>query len=207
MKFAPILILAFAYVGIADAAPTVQVNGSAAPITVAVGASITATVAGGPGNPGDWLGVYAVGASSAPTPASWKWLETDTAINAVPAPPGVTSGTVHLVVPGAAGQYQVRFLTNNSYNVVASSPVITVGVPSGVSSVTGARHVTCAPTTGGVVCQDMMARGTPVKGSACNDGDNLYATDHTTTPPTSTFYLCDQTLHWGSVGPFTLAPY
>ncbi|HWO85287.1 MAG TPA: cadherin repeat domain-containing protein, partial [Stellaceae bacterium] len=42
--------------------PSIQINGSTGPVTVSAGATISATVANGPGNPGDWLGVYPVGA-------------------------------------------------------------------------------------------------------------------------------------------------
>jgi hypothetical protein len=42
--------------------PSIRINGSTGPVTVSAGATISATVANGPGNPGDWLGVYAVGA-------------------------------------------------------------------------------------------------------------------------------------------------
>src|SRR6201987_5521339 len=38
---------------------------------------------------------------------------------------GVTGGTVHLVVPTTAGQYEVRFFVNNSFNVIAKSAAIT----------------------------------------------------------------------------------
>src|SRR6202030_3254158 len=57
---------------------TIQINGSTGPVTVSAGATISATVANGPGNPGDWLGVYPVGAPTGTgNPASWKWLSTD----------------------------------------------------------------------------------------------------------------------------------
>jgi hypothetical protein len=104
----------------------VQINGSTSPATVAGGAAITATVSNGPGNPADWLGVYAVGSPNGPgNPASWKWLSTDGASSSPPTSGGVTAGTIHLVVPAAAGQYEVRFFVSNSFNVVATSAAIT----------------------------------------------------------------------------------
>jgi hypothetical protein len=106
--------------------PNVQVNGSSNPVTVAGGAAIAAAVSNGPGNPADWLGVYAVGAPNGPgNPASWKWLSTDGASPSPPTSGGVTAGTVHLVVPTTAGQYEVRFFVNNSFNVIAKSAAIT----------------------------------------------------------------------------------
>lgn len=125
--------------------PTVKVNGSNGPVTVSAGATISATVANGPGNPGDWLGVYAVGAPSGPgNPGSWKWLSTDDARGSVPPAPGVKTGMVHLVVPAAAGQYEVRFFANSSFTVVAKSAAITVAVavPSAVP-----KSVTLSPPT------------------------------------------------------------
>lgn len=114
----------------AHIATTVMVNGSALSATVAPGATITATVAGGPGNAGDWLGVYTVGVPTPQTnPASWKWLKTDTTNSEdVPPPPGISAGTVHLVVPSLPGQYEVRFFPNNGWTVTATSAPITVGV-------------------------------------------------------------------------------
>jgi hypothetical protein len=104
----------------------VHINGSSNPVTVADGAAITATVSNGPGKPADWLGVYAVGSPNGPgNPASWKWLSTDGASTSTPTSGGVTAGTVHLVVPATAGQYEVRFFTNNSFNVIATSAAIT----------------------------------------------------------------------------------
>ena len=107
--------------------PSIQINGSTGPVTVSAGATISATVTNGPGNPGDWLGVYAVGAPTGTSnPPSWKWLSTDGAAGSIPPAPGVTGGTVHLVVPAQAGQYEVRFFLNNSFTIGATSAPITV---------------------------------------------------------------------------------
>jgi hypothetical protein len=104
----------------------VKINGSSNPVTVAGGAAIAVTVSNGPGNPADWLGVYAVGSPNGPgNPASWKWLSTDGASSSPPTSGGVTAGTVHLVVPTTAGQYEVRFFVSNSFNVIATSAAIT----------------------------------------------------------------------------------
>jgi hypothetical protein len=95
-------------------------------VTVVGGAAVAATVSNGPGNPSDWLGVYAVGSPNGPgNPASWKWLSTDGASSSPPTSGGVTAGTVHLVVPATAGQYEVRFFVRNSFNVIAKSAAIT----------------------------------------------------------------------------------
>src|ERR1700736_6037023 len=121
--------------------PTIQINGATGPATVSAGATISATVANGPGNPGDWLGVYPVGAPTGTgNPPSWKWLSTDDARNSVPPAPGVTAGTVHLVVPPQAGQYEIRFFPNNGFAVAATSAAITV--TTGATGGTGGTGAT-----------------------------------------------------------------
>ena len=147
--------------------PTIQINGSTGPVTVSAGATIAATVANGPGNPGDWLGVYAVGSASGPgNPASWKWLSTDDARGSVPPPPGVTSGTVHLVVPAQAGQYEVRFFLNNGFAVAATSAAITV---PGTASPPVPTSVTLTPAS--VSLPDNSPVGTAVSTVAVATSD------------------------------------
>ena len=123
--------------------PSIQINGFTGPVTVSAGATITATVANGPGNPGDWLGVYAIGSASGPgNPASWKWLSTDTTnADEIPPPPGVTAGAVHLVVPIQPGQYEVRFFPDNGFVVAATSAAITV--TTGATGGTGGTGASC----------------------------------------------------------------
>ena len=136
--------------------PSIQINGSTGPVTVSAGATISATVANGPGNPADWLGVYPVGAPTGTgIPPSWKWLSTDDARNSVPPAPGVTAGTVHLVVPPQAGQYEVRFFPNNSFSLGATSAAITVQITAPVPT-----SVTLTPAS--VSLPDNSPAGTPV---------------------------------------------
>ena len=136
--------------------PSIQINGSTGPVTVSAGATISATVANGPGNPGDWLGVYPVGApTGSGNPPSWKWLSTDDARNSVPPAPGVTAGTVHLGVPPQAGQYEVRFFPNNSFSLGATSAAITVQITAPVPT-----SVTLTPAS--VSLPDNSPAGTPV---------------------------------------------
>jgi hypothetical protein len=136
--------------------PSIQINGSTGPVTVSAGATISATVANGPGNPGDWLGVYPVGAPTGTgNPPSWKWLSTDDARNSVPPAPGVTAGTVHLVVPPQAGQYEIRFFPNNGFSLGATSAAITVQITAPVPT-----SVTLTPAS--VSLPDNSPAGTPV---------------------------------------------
>jgi hypothetical protein len=143
-------------------------------VTVSAGATISATVANGPGNPGDWLGVYAVGAPTGiGNPPSWKWLSTDGAAPSIPPAPGVTAGTVHLVVPAQAGQYEVRFFPNNSFTLGATSAAITVQItapPPVPTSVTLTRASVSLP--------DNSPAGTPVStvAVAMSDGSAFAGT-------------------------------
>ena len=143
-------------------------------MTVSAGATISATVANGPGNPGDWLGVYAVGAPTGTSnPPSWKWLSTDGAAPSIPPAPGVTAGTVHLVVPAQAGQYEVRFFPNNSFTLGATSAAITVQItapPPVPTSVTLTRASVSLP--------DNSPAGTPVStvAVAMSDGSAFVGT-------------------------------
>jgi hypothetical protein len=147
--------------------PSIQVNGSPGPVTVSAGATISATVANGPGNPGDWLGVYAVGAPTGTgNPPSWKWLSTDDARNSIPPAPGVTAGTVHLVVPVQAGQYEVRFFSNNSFTVAATSAAIRVQIAAPPRVPTS---VTLTPAS--VSLPDNSPAGTPVSTVAVEMSD------------------------------------
>jgi hypothetical protein len=136
-------------------------------VTVSAGATIAATVANGPGGPGDWLGVYAVGSASGPgNPASWKWLSTDDARNSIPPAPGVTAGTVHLVVPAQAGQYVVRLFLNNGFAVAATSAAITV---ASIASPPVPTSVTLTPAS--VSLPDNSPVGTPVSTVAVATSD------------------------------------
>src|SRR5712671_2532624 len=149
--------------------PTIQINGSAGPVTVSAGATISATVANGPGNPGDWLGVYAVGAPTGTgNPPSWKWLSTDDARNSVPPAPGVTAGTVHLVVPPQAGQYEVRFFPNNGFAVAATSAAITV--TTGATGGTGGTGATGSTGQTGATGATGGTGGTGATGSTGQTG-------------------------------------
>jgi hypothetical protein len=47
---------------------------------------------------------------------------------------GVRNGTVHLVVPATAGQYEVRFFANNGWGLIATSGHITVTVVQAIAT-------------------------------------------------------------------------
>src|SRR5215472_15516471 len=95
--------------------PSITVNGSSNAV-VAPGAKITVAVANGPGNPKDWVGLYAAGQPDNSTNfLSWVYLNgTQTAPST-----GVKSATVTMAAPSAGGSYEARFYANDGYTVLA----------------------------------------------------------------------------------------
>ena len=104
--------------------------------TVAAGTNLPVTVANGPGNPLDWVALYPVGSS---TYLDWKYLNgTRTAPTT-----GVTGATLTFSMPTTAGQYVLKFFSNGSLTLLATSA--TVNVTSG--TVTGGPSITPSATT------------------------------------------------------------
>src|SRR4029077_17070608 len=92
---------------------------------VAPGATVTATVANGPANAGDWVALYAIGA-----PAT-SYLQSQF-LNGTQTPPsvGLSGGTLAFTLPlTLGGTYDLRFFLSNPFNVLATSVPITVGTP------------------------------------------------------------------------------
>ena len=89
--------------------------------TVAPGGTVTATIANGPGNAGDWLGLFSAGAADG-TYLDWKYL------NGTQSRPGsgVTGAGVAFTMPATPGTYNVRFFLNDSSTKLATSATITV---------------------------------------------------------------------------------
>ena len=118
----------------------ITVNSSPHPITVNRGSTIEITVTNGPGNPTDWVGLFHPG-DDTHNAIAWVYLASGT--ESVPSS-GVKSGTVHLVMPTTDGQYECRFVLNNGYTPVATSPGITVAL------VVAWPSVTAAPSSSGL---------------------------------------------------------
>ena len=88
---------------------------------MAPGATVTATIAGGPGNSLDWVGLFATGAPPA------AYLRAAYLNNTLTPPnPGVAGGTLTFTLPLTPGTYKVRFFLNDSYTVLATSVTIAV---------------------------------------------------------------------------------
>ena len=94
---------------------------TAGPATVAPGGTITVTVANGPGNVRDWVGLFTVTGADTPS-ISWLYLNgTWTA----PAQ-ALTEATLVFTAPTTPGTYQFRFFANDGYTRLATSATITV---------------------------------------------------------------------------------
>jgi hypothetical protein len=100
------------------ASPTVTLSAT----TVAPGGTVSATIANGPGNSLDWVGLFAVGAP----PASYLRAAYLTG-TLTPPVPGLTGGTVTFTLPLTPGTYEVRFFLNDSFTVLATSPTVNSG--------------------------------------------------------------------------------
>src|SRR6185503_19094980 len=119
--------------------------------TVAPGAAVTATIANGPGTAGDWVALYATGAP--PTALlQWQYLNgTHTAPTA-----GLSGATLTFTLPQTQGTYELRFMRNNTYTVLATSvpiavvaPIITPSATSVLPGATVTATVANGPGTAG----------------------------------------------------------
>jgi hypothetical protein len=106
-----------ATITVTGTAPSVAVSAT----TVSAGGTVTATVANGPANAGDWVGLYATGAADS-TALAWNYLS---GTRTKPAP-GVSGAAVPFTMPITPGTYNVRFFLNDSSSKLATSPTISV---------------------------------------------------------------------------------
>ncbi len=127
-------------------APTLSVSATSA----AMGELVRVTVADGPGNRTDWIALAKVG-SAVTSYVDWKYLSN----SRTPPSTGVSFAELTFVMPATPGSYELRFLANNGYTQMATSPAITVRGPtlsvSASSVVPGAFvQVTVAEGSGNV---------------------------------------------------------
>jgi hypothetical protein len=105
------------------AGPTVLVNGSSAPITVAPGVTVTVAVSGGPAFRHDWVGQYVSTAVHPGNPfLAWKYLNNTQVAPAT----GTSAASLTFAMPSAPGTYNFRFFQNDAYTLLATSPLVTV---------------------------------------------------------------------------------
>ena len=113
---------------------TWTVNGPAPTVTLspdpaAAGATLSAALTNGPGNPTDWVGLYAETAADSAF-LNWCYLN---GTRTAPAS-GSTGATVScLTLPPTAGRYQARLFSNNGFTRLATSNTITATALSTLS--------------------------------------------------------------------------
>ena len=100
--------------------PPVVATVTIAPNRVNVGQTVTAAVSNGPGNTGDWVGLY-FATDPDSTVVDWKYLSGSKTRPGS----GLTSASV-LFTPTVPGTYNVRFFQNDSTTKLATSATLTV---------------------------------------------------------------------------------
>jgi hypothetical protein len=103
-----------------DDAPSLSVNKT----SLAMGEIVQVTVADGPGNRFDWVVLAQVG-SPVTSYLDWKYLSNSRTLP----PTGLLSAVLTFTMPAAPGNYEFRFLANNGYNLLATSPSVTARPP------------------------------------------------------------------------------
>jgi len=93
--------------------PTIVVSTA----TAAPGETVTATVAGGPGNPTDWVAIHVTGASSY---LDWKYLNGSKTAPAT----GLTTAAVPFVMPTTPGSYTLKFYAGNALLATSAAVVV-----------------------------------------------------------------------------------
>lgn len=120
------------------------VNGTPPPtaVTAVAGSVATVNVSNGPGNPGDWVGLFASAASDTAF-VSWTYLNGSTAIPAV----GVTAASLTFTLPATAGGFEFRLFAGNGYGRLAVSSPVTVSTTAqlSVNGVSAPTPITVAP--------------------------------------------------------------
>src|SRR5712691_4700973 len=165
--------------GTVDSAPaTVRLTITAPSITLdaaegTAGGTVTATIANGPGTPGDWAGLFDANG----TPVQWLYLN---GTHTLPAG-GLKFATVTFTLPATPGTYQVR-LFNATYTLVATSgpittsaPSVTIGATTGTAGGTVTATIANAPGTPGDWVGLYDANGTPVQWQYLNGTQTLPA--------------------------------
>lgn len=110
------------------------VNDTAPPTAVPVhaGTYVSVEVTGGPAQPGDWVGLFAVSAADSAYVA-WKYLNGATTLPAI----GLSDASLVFAVPVAAGSYEFRFFNANTFTRLATSTTMVVSASSASLAVNG----------------------------------------------------------------------
>jgi hypothetical protein len=107
------------------------------PTTIGPGGTVDVTIASGPGNAADWVGLFAADGS---TYLDWQYLNgTQTVPGA-----GLTAATIAFTLPITPGTYTLRFYQDNSYTLLASATMT-------VASATLTVDSTAAPNVRAII--------------------------------------------------------
>jgi hypothetical protein len=140
--------------GSASAQATVTVSTSsgpslaASPSTLAPGAQATVQVTNGPGNIGDWVGLYRTAApaedGSWTNLLDWKYLSNTQSYPAIPQ----TSATLTFAMPTTQDTYEFRLFQNDSFTFLAkSSPVTVSTAPADTTPPSTPTNLTATPVS------------------------------------------------------------
>ena len=102
-------------------APSMTVNGTTGPISVAPGAPLVVAITGGPAHVYDWVTIAPAGTSDTTYTGIWF-------MNGSAAPPasGLSTAAFSIPAPATVGSYEIRFLASGRYYRLANSGTITV---------------------------------------------------------------------------------
>jgi len=106
--------------------PSLLVNGSSLPVTVAPGQEVTVTVTGGPAEGTNWIAQHVSTAPNNSHFPDWKYLNGGQTRPAA----GQTSATLRFKVPLAPGDYNFRFFRDGADSLLATSPTVRVVEPA-----------------------------------------------------------------------------
>jgi hypothetical protein len=132
---------------------TTAVTLSVSSTTVVPGQTVQLTVANGPGNAKDWIGLYATGTSNMAM-LDWKYLNSSRTAPTT----GLRTATLSFVMPSTPKAYEFRLFSNNTYTLLATSPAVTV------------QGGTSTPTL--TVSKTTAARGTTIQVTVTNGPGN-----------------------------------
>lgn len=104
---------------------------SATPSTVSAGASVSVSIANGPGNAKDWVGLYAKGATHTSF-LSWQYLNGSHTSGTA----GQSSATLSFPMPATAGTYEFRFFADDGFGLLVTSGPVVVTTAQGSLTIT-----------------------------------------------------------------------
>jgi hypothetical protein len=136
--------------------------------TVSAGGTVTATIADGPANMGDWVGLYAASDPDS-TYLAWSYLNGSRTRPAT----GMSSATVPFTMLMTPGTYNVRLFLNDSTTRLATSATITVtGTPPNVT--VSATTVSAGGTVTATIADGPATMGDWVGLYVASDPDSTY---------------------------------